>query len=160
MSLPDPDFSYVFFNFVGAQLIHNVVLVSRIQQSELVTRIHVSTPFFFEDSPPRQLIRVLSRVPCATQQLLIRQLSYIQRCSIYTPLPICQLIPDNRKLVFCICGSTSVLQISSYVPFVFRFHIETMPCDICPSVSDLLHWDNLQVCPCCCEWRYLIPLYG
>ena len=35
----------LFFNFIGVELIYNVVLVSGVQQSDSVIRIHISTLF-------------------------------------------------------------------------------------------------------------------
>ena len=46
-------------------MIHNVVLVLGVQQSESVTRINISTLFFFRFFLHMRYYRVLSRVPCA-----------------------------------------------------------------------------------------------
>ena len=145
--------------FIGVQLIYNVVLVSRVQQSESVMHIHVSALFYilfpyrslqsfvflifiylallglstqdlrchmwdllvvacrifvaacevqFPDQgqntgplhwehgvlttgpPGKSHYRVLSRVPCAIQQVLISYLFYIQQC-VYVSPNICFL---------------------------------------------------------------------
>ena len=57
------------------KLIYNVELVSDVQQSESV--IHISA-FFLKDSFPKiGHCTILSRVPCAIQQVLISYLFYI-----------------------------------------------------------------------------------
>ena len=48
---------------IGVQLVYNSVLVSGVQQSDLV----IHNPLFFRLSSPLGLYRVLSRVACATQ---------------------------------------------------------------------------------------------
>ena len=58
-------------------MIYNVVLVSGVQQSESVIHIHISTLFFFRLFSHIGHYRVLSRVPCAIQQVLISYLFYI-----------------------------------------------------------------------------------
>ena len=48
--------------------------------------------------------RILSRVPCAIQQVLISCLFYIQQCVYVTPsLPIHPLPPRNHRFVFYVC---------------------------------------------------------
>ena len=44
---------------------------------------------------------------------------------IYQFIPFPTSLPGNHKFVFCVCDSTSVLQISSFVPF-FRFHMQAI----------------------------------
>ena len=58
-------------------MISNVVLVSGVQQSELVIHIHISTVFFLRFFSHIGHYRVLSRVACAIQQVLISYLFYI-----------------------------------------------------------------------------------
>ena len=58
--------SYFFkLTFTGAYLTYNVVLVTGVQQSNLV--IHIIYHLFFRFFPPISHYRVLSRVPCAIQ---------------------------------------------------------------------------------------------
>ena len=66
-------------------------------------------------------------------------------CFLYSSMYI--LIPNPNlylplsfliiKFVFPVCDSTSVLYISSFVLFFFRFHIEETSYDICLSLSAL-----------------------
>ena len=64
----------------------------------------------------------------------------------------------NSKFVLYVCGSNSVLYISSFVLFLFfRFHIKGISCDICLSRSDLLSFFPMKVkvlviqsCPTLC----------
>ena len=68
--------------------------------------------------------RALSRVPCATQWILLSYLS-----SMYMSVPISQFIPNPlfpngvHTFVLCICVSVSALQIGSFVPFSWIPHI-------------------------------------
>ena len=79
--------------FIGVQLIYNVALVSSVQQSESVIHIHIS--LFFRFFSHIGHYRVLSRVPCAIQQVLISYLFYIQQCVYVHPnLPIYPPIPS------------------------------------------------------------------
>ena len=55
---------------------YNVVLVSAVPQSESGIRIHISTLFRFFCHTGHY--RVLRRVPCALQQVLISYLFYIE----------------------------------------------------------------------------------
>ena len=85
-------------------------------------------PLFFRFFVHTGHYRVVSRVPCAKQQVLISYLFYIQQCVYLNPnLPIYPsppLTPGNSKFVFYICNSISVLQISSFVPLFYIPHIE------------------------------------
>ena len=58
-------------------MIYNVVLVSGVWQSESVIHIHRSTLLFFIFFSHIGHYRVLSRVPCAIQQVPISYLFYI-----------------------------------------------------------------------------------
>ena len=61
-------FCYLLVIFIGVQLISSIVLASDVQQSESVIHIHTSTLRFFSHVGR---YRVLRRVPCALQQVLI-----------------------------------------------------------------------------------------
>ena len=63
---------FSFYIFIGVQLIYSTVVVSGVQQSESV--IHIPTLRFFSDIGH---YRLLSRVPCAIQSVLISYLFYI-----------------------------------------------------------------------------------
>ena len=90
-------FGVFFWFFIGVQLIYNVVLVSAVQQSESVIYIY---PLFFRFFSHIGDYRVLSRVPCAIQQVLISYLFYIQQYVYVNPnLPI---YPSPRKQFFLI----------------------------------------------------------
>ena len=100
-------------------MIYNVMLVSAVQQSESVIRIHISLFFRFPSNLGHH--RALSRVPCAIQSVLIRYLFYIQQCIYVNPnLPVHPTPPSplgNHKFVLYNCVFISALQISSTVPF-------------------------------------------
>ena len=55
----------VCFNFIGLQLIYNVVLASGVQQCDSVIHIHIFVLFRFFSHVGYH--RTLSRVPCAIQ---------------------------------------------------------------------------------------------
>ena len=74
--------------FTGVLLIYSVVLVSAIQKSEPVLHIHTATLFL--DSFP--IYRVLSRGPCAIQQVCISGVSM--------PIPIFFFFTFSRKASF------------------------------------------------------------
>ena len=120
-------------------------------------------PFFFRFPSHLGHHRALSRIPCAIQQVLVTYLFYIQQCIYFNPsLPIHPT--PSVPLVTIRLFSTSV---SLFLPcrlvhlyHFSRFHIHALIYDICFSLSDLLHSDNLQVHPCLCKWHYFIPFYG
>ena len=60
---------FKFLFCIGLQLIYNVVLVSGVQQSDSV--IHIHTLFFSKFFSHLVYSRILSRVPCAIQQVLV-----------------------------------------------------------------------------------------
>ena len=66
-----------FFLLIGIWLIYNIVLVSGVQQRR-DSVIHVSHLFWFLSHVG--YYRILSRVPCAVQDVLVGYLSYIQWC--------------------------------------------------------------------------------
>jgi len=47
--------------------------------------------------------------------------------------------------------------VSSFVIFLFRFHIAVMSYDISPSLSYFILYETLYLHPCCCKWHYFIP---
>ena len=57
--------TFIFLIFFGVQLLYNVVLISAVQQSESVIRIHVSTVFRVFAYIGHY--RILSRPPCVIQ---------------------------------------------------------------------------------------------
>ena len=75
--------SSLCFNFIRAQLISNVVLVSGVQQSQLYIckcmYIYIY-PLFFRLFFHIGYHRVLSKAPYALQQVLVNYLFYIQQC--------------------------------------------------------------------------------
>ena len=60
-------------NYIGVQLIYNVMLVSGVQQSESFIYIHISTLFQIL-SPYVGQYKVLSRIACSIQKFLISYL--------------------------------------------------------------------------------------
>ena len=74
---------------IGIELTSDVVLVSGVQQSELVTHIHIPIPFQIL-FPYRLLhnlyfVTYMSRFPCALQWILVIYLFYIQQCVYVNP---------------------------------------------------------------------------
>ena len=59
-----PKFNFYFY-FISIELIYNVVLVSGVQQSDIYIFSHIG------------YYRILRRVPCAIQQVLVNYLFYI-----------------------------------------------------------------------------------
>ena len=113
-----------FFNkFIEEQLIYNVVLVSGVEQSEQVIPTYVSTlsQTLF---PYRSLQSTEYSSLCYTVCPYQSSILYIVVCICQSPnLSLSPLSPSKHKFVFYICNFISVLQISSFVPFFFRFHI-------------------------------------
>ena len=72
---------------IGVQLIYNVVLLTGVQQSELV--IHISTLFFFFIF---SLYRPLNIYPCASRSLLA---IYFICSFVYISIPISQFISST-----------------------------------------------------------------
>ena len=66
-------FSFIFYFFIGVQLLYNVVLVSTVQQSASAICIHIF-PLFWISFP----FKLLQNIPCAIQQALISHLFYTQ----------------------------------------------------------------------------------
>ena len=77
LSQPSPkSFFFFLLIFIGVQLIYNVVLVSGVQQK--VTQLYIYMyPLFFRFFSHIGHYRILGRVPCAVQQVLISYLFYI-----------------------------------------------------------------------------------
>ena len=109
--------------------------------SSLVHRHTYICPLFFRLFSHTDHHRALSRVPCATQWVLVGYLFYKQECVcvnlkllIYSsprPFPF-----GNHKFVFEVCEPVSVLLISLFVSFFFvRFRIWVMSHGICLSLS-------------------------
>ena len=124
---------------------------SRVNQLHIY--IYHPYSFFFQILFHIGYYRILSSVPCAIQQVFINYLFYIQQC-IYVNLSLLiypsSLFPGNHEFVFYVCDSTSVLQISSLVPFFKIFHIKTS-CDI--HLTHFTQHDSLQTHSRCCRWH-------
>ena len=116
--------------FIGVQLLYNVVLVSALQQSKLVIRIHIST--LFQISFP-------FRSPQITEQSSLcyivgsHQLSILQYIVVYmcqSQSPSSSHTPSSplgiHKFVLYICGSISALPIRSSLPFFQIPHISVI----------------------------------
>lgn len=74
--------------FIGVQLIYSVVLVSSISQSELAVQIHIS-PLFKIFFPKIGYYKMLSRIFCAIQYILVSYLFSVQQSAYVNPnLPI------------------------------------------------------------------------
>ena len=73
-------------------MIYNVMLVSGVQQRESVIHIYISTLCFFRFFSHIGRYRVLSRVPCARQQVLISYFIYYSVC-------ICWFVKLERELI-------------------------------------------------------------
>ena len=59
-------------------------------------------------------------------------------CPSQTPYPSLPIFPPGNH-VCSLCLWVPFYFVSSFVSFLFRFHIKGMSCDILPSLSDLLH---------------------
>ena len=75
MMYPCSLFLFKFLFSLGEELTYNVVLVSGVQQRDSVTHVHVS--LLSQIPLPLGYCRMLSRVPCAMQLVLVI-------CSIYS----------------------------------------------------------------------------
>ena len=85
---------FLFLNFIGVQLLCNVVLVSAVQQSK--SAIVYIYPLILEFLTHVGHHRALSRVPCAIQQVSL-VIYFIQSISsIYMSIPISQFIPSHH----------------------------------------------------------------
>ena len=62
--------------YIGAELIYNAVLVSGAQQNN--SFLHIYLPIFFRFFSHIGYCRILSRVPCAIQEVLADYLIYIK----------------------------------------------------------------------------------
>ena len=106
--------------FIGVQFL----LYSTVNQ--LHTYIY---PLFLRFFSHTGHYRVLSRVPCAIQQVLISYLFYIQQCVYVNPnLPIYPSPSPpfplgSHKFVIYVCVSIPALQIGSSVPFFQIPHV-------------------------------------
>ena len=70
------------FNFIGVQLIYNVILVSGVWQNESV--MHINTSILF---PYLGYYKLLSRFSCAVQQVLFNYPFYTIVCICYSHFP-------------------------------------------------------------------------
>ena len=91
---------------------------------------------------------ILGRVPCAIPQVPTGQSFHIPQCAYAKPkFPTPPSPPPfpfvNHNFVFEVCGSVSVLWISSFVSFFRIVHISDIVWYFC--LSDLLHlvWESL-----------------
>ena len=152
-------------------MIYNVLLVSGVQQSDSVIHVHIFILFYILFSHRLSQNTEQSSLCYAVGPCWLSTLPNIYsgmcvcvhpRLLIYPSLPHFPF--GNHKFVFNICKSISVLQISSFVSFLFlkfRFHIWVISFDICLSLSDLFaQYDDLQVHPYWCKWHYFILFYG
>ena len=94
--------SLFFFFLIDVKLIYSVALVSAVQQSESVIRIHISTFFRFFSHIGHY--RVLSRVPCVYSRSLL--VIYFIYSSVYMSIPISQFILSllttlPHAMIFC-----------------------------------------------------------
>ena len=128
-------------------MLYNVVLVSTVQQSESVIRIHIS-PLFWISFPFRSVTTgqwVEFPELYHRFSLVISLVIYFIHSisSVYTSIPISQFIPPPFPpwylcLYFCFVNKIV------YTNF-FRFHIYALIYNICFSLSHLLHsvWQSL-----------------
>ena len=76
-------FIYLFINFIGLQLLYNVVLVSTVQQSELAVCVHI-TPLFW--------LSFLFRSPQSTESLVL-----YRRFSFRSDQISCSVMSDSLR---------------------------------------------------------------
>ena len=104
-------FIYFLINFIGVQLIYNVVLVSVVQQSESVMHTHISTLFQIL-FPCRSLQSIEQSFLCYTVGSYELSILYIVVYVCQSQSPDLSLPPfpvGNHKFVFYIYDSVSVL---------------------------------------------------
>ena len=117
----------MFNNFIGEQLICNVVLVSGVQQSESVIHIYILSTLFFIPFPCKPLQSIKKSSLCYTNFLFQLPILCIVVCVYQSPnLSLHCFPPGVHKFVFYICDSISALWISSFVSFFRIPHIHDM----------------------------------
>ena len=79
-------------------MIFNVVLVSGVQHSDSVIHIHIL--IFFRLFSHIDYYRILSRVPCAIQKVLVVYLFYIQYCVYMFVNPKLLIYPSPQRFPF------------------------------------------------------------
>ena len=82
------------------------MLVSGVQQNESVLRVHKTTLFFVRFFPLTGHCRILSRVPCAIQQILTSYLYYMESSVYVNPSLLISPSPipsGKHKFVFHSC---------------------------------------------------------
>ena len=131
----------LFKNYLGIQLVYNVLLASSAQQSEYAVCLHssllfwISFPFRSQSTEQGYLCYIEGSHQLSTL--------YIVSMAYYMPIPISQFIPppflplDVCTFALYSCVSISAQQIRLYIPF-FSFHIYSVICNICFSLSYLL----------------------
>ena len=101
--------SYIPFFLIEAQLIYNVVLVSRVQQNDSDIHIYI----LFQILSIIDYYKVVSTVPCVIEQILgvyKQQRLYVNsKLQIYLHPQSPTFLFRNHKLVFYVCESISVL---------------------------------------------------
>ena len=87
---------YFKINFIGVQLIYNVVLVSAVQQSESVMHIHVFT--LFQIIFPYKLLKNIEQRSLSYNSRFLL-LFYFVYSSVYVSIPVPSLSPTVSPLV-------------------------------------------------------------
>ena len=151
---------FFFLIFIEVQLIYDVLFQVYSKVNHLYIYIY---PLFFRFYSHIGLYRVLSRVPCAIQQVLVVCLFYIQECVYVNPhLPTYPSPP--YPLVTTSLFSTSVTLFLSckqvhFYHFLYSTYKQYHMMFVFLCLTYFTQYDNLQVHPCCCKWHYFILLF-
>ena len=106
---------FLFLNFFGVWLIYNVVLVSAIQQSKLVTHTHISTLFQIL-FPPGPLQSFERSFPVLYFRSLL--VNYFIYSGVYISIPISHYIPPSTPFPLI---TINVLSISNLISSCFTY---------------------------------------
>ena len=120
-SIPNIHFicNKVFLSLIEVQLIYKVVIISAVQQSASVIQIYISFIFFSH----LDYHRILGRVLCAIQQILVGQSFHVPQHAYAIPNPPSPFLPSPHMspcVTISFSKSVSILQISSFI-YIFFF---------------------------------------
>ena len=152
-----PDQVYVWGTHTSSFFICFVVLVSGIQQTELLyIYIH---PLFLRLFSHIDHHRVCSRVLCAVYYSRSLLVTYFIYSSVYMSTTIFQFMYPTSFSPLLTISLLSIAVIlflfCKFIPGIY--HVWYFSFSVWLNFS---YYDNLQVHPCCCKWHYFILFYG
>ena len=102
----------VFLFLIEGQLIYNVVLISNVQQSDLVIYIYINTHMYivFQILFHYRLLQDINIVPCAITRSLLFVYLYTAVCICYSQTPNLSLPPLVTISLFSMSGSRKVVE--------------------------------------------------